>query len=251
MNKSQILIGATLFFAMGCATVQKPTAPPEAKPPETRVLERTFGDIRVGDENSLLIEYKDMRLLIDPSPSLSWDVATIDYLLLTEADSDTAATLAMLIRRKNIKIMAPVSSVSALTQAGFTQVKGVSTGQRLYLKKDLGFLFAGAVSHGTKNGYLLEFDNGRNVFVSGSLSSLDPLRQFVFSMRDDGHDVHVGLITARSDQMAAEAVALVQPQFSFYRSRKTPDRKLIDATLAEQLYDGVFSVLKPGQSVSF
>jgi hypothetical protein len=88
--------------------------------------------------------------------------------------------------------------------------------------------------------------------VSGRLSSVDVVREFTYGLRDDGKEIHVGIVSADTDQMAAEAIGLLQPQFSFYCSgARDVDQKTIDKMLAEQLYPGVFSLLKRGQSVSF
>lgn len=199
---------------------------------------------------AFLIDYKTIRIAVDPTVTSTWDFSRIDYVLLTGADSNSFTA------RKDIKIMAPASAVSELQQRGFTQVKGVSTGRRLYLKKDDVFLFAGPVTGGhglnMNNGYLLEFDNGRNVYIGGRVSSIDPLREFVFSLRDDGKEIHLAVLRADTDALAAEAAALLQPQFIFYDpGPRHADRKSIDKILAEQLYSGVFAVLKRDQSVPF
>jgi hypothetical protein len=249
MNRTRVLLVTALVGLAACATPPTRPVPPETQLP-VPVLEKTFGNIQTDSGGALLIEYKTMHILVDPAASTTWDTAKVDYLLLTDAAPRP------LNARKDLKIMAPPSAVGWLQKQGFTQVKGASSGQRVYLKKDDAFLFANAVTSGVneqmRNSYLLEFDNGRNIFVSGRLASLDTLREFVFSLRDDGKDIHAAIMAADTDATGAEAIGLLQPQFAFYDAGDRPaDRKTMDKMLAEQLYPGTFSLLKRGQSVPF
>ncbi len=246
MNKlASFLTGALLLGA--CAAPSKPPVMPTPGPQPAPVpkLEKTHGEIHQDSAGAWFVSYKTIQMIIDPAESS--DTSTADYLLFTESPR------ALPKARKNIKIMLPLPAVVTLQSQGFTQVKAVSTGQRLYLKKDEAFLFASAVtSADKKNGYLLEFDNGRNVYISGRLSDLEALRELVFSLRDDGKEIYVAILSADSDARAAEAIALLQPQFSFYDpDGKSPDRKRMEETLSTQLYEGVFSILKRDQSIPF
>lgn len=244
-----INIGLLLIFLLS-ACAKTITTPPEAPlPPTTKPpalqLAKTFGDIQTGRDGSYFVEYKNIRMVVDPTSSSPWAIDQVDYVLLTRELS----TVSM---RKTMKVMAPPSAITALQNQGYSQVKGVSNGQRVYLKKDEAFLFASGVTNGSASGYLFEFDNGRNVFISGKLSNLDGLREFVFSLRDDGREVHAALLMAENDKIAAEAISLLQPQFAFYGDEnRRVDRKQMEKMLAEGLYDGTFSVLKRGESIPF
>ncbi len=242
----RLLIG--LLLLAGCAAPLRP--PVETVPETVPGLEKTHGEIKTDKDGALMIEYKTIKILVDPGASNAWDSAQIDYLLLTQTP---AAALSV---RRDLKIMAPPPLLGALQKAGYTQVKSVSSGQRLFLKKDEAFLFAGAATAGQgekmKNGYLLEFDNGRNIFVSGRLNSADALREFVFSLRDDGKELHAAVVAADSDVIAVEAIALLQPHFAYYDpAPRAADRKRLEKTLADQLFSGGLIVLKRGESIPF
>jgi hypothetical protein len=248
-SKLRGILFTAITLLAGCATPVRPPAPPTPSVPSPK-LEKTFGEIQTDADGALLIDYKTMRLMVDPAPQTTWDSARVDYLLLTSAAPQTLNV------RKDLKIMAPPSAASWLNKQGYTQVKSLEAGSRVYLTKDNAFAFVSAAPTGTgeraQSGYLLEFDNGRNIYVSGRLSSVDVVREFTYGLRDDGKEIHVGIVSADTDQMAAEAIGLLQPQFSFYCSgARDVDQKTIDKMLAEQLYPGVFSLLKRGQSVSF
>jgi hypothetical protein len=243
-------MAAGLLFLAACAAPVKRPAVPEPAATPAPGPEKTDGQLQTDVYGSILIDYKAIRIAVDPSPTSSWDFSTVNYVLLTEGAPGPFTA------RTDIKMMAPPPAVAALQRRGFTQVKGVSVGQRLYLKKNEAFLFVSAVTAGQgeqmKNGYLLEFDNGRNVFIGGRFGSVDPLREFVFSLRDDGKEIYLATVAADSDAVAAQETALLQPRFAFYDpGARSVDRKAVDKTLSDELYPGVFSVLKRGQSVPF
>jgi L-ascorbate metabolism protein UlaG (beta-lactamase superfamily) len=249
-----------------------------------------------------VITYKDIRLLVDPvfeqaGVSLSnqntaatpgtdeWKRTTspaigatalppIDYLLLTDADSHHFGASVGTAINRNVKVLAPAGEAAAVTAAGFSQVRPVGNGQRMLLKKNGAFLFVTALhsknpgSGREVNGYLLEFDNGRNVFVSGETMDLAALRQFVYSLRDDGREIHLaivyggglvgpnGSLESYDYAMAAEMIGLLQPQVAVAVQADSlagarMDESVVRAALAREIYGGGFYVAAPGDTIPF
>lgn len=260
-------LAATAFAVAlaSCRTI--PVAPP-APPPVTvphPVLEHTYGNVVIGAAGALMVTYKELRLAVDPSPSALASMApTLDFLLLTGSNGPMVWPSGV---RRDLKILAPAPLASAARQAGFVNAKALETGQRLMLSKTNGFLFASAVSSinkaagGAVNGYLLEFDNGRNVFISGDVVDEAPLREFVYGLRDDGKQLHLAFLNAgkasggaprRLDEaMVAEVVSLLQPRIAVLIPRETLNGDQLKQAFADQIVDGGWYVAAPQESVPF
>lgn len=282
--------------------IQKPTPlpPPESKP----VFNKTFGAIRYVGLATLIIEYKNMNILIDPCfdstgslgmnvnklmassesdrimrlipPSFGVDaLPPLDYLLLTDTQATHFGATARDKLRKSLKILGPPSILTQLTQSGFNQAKGLSSGQKLLLQKEGTSVFATAlqsrnpVSGQVVNGYLLEFDNGRNIFISGEIVDLAVFREFLYGLRDDGKEIYMAFLYSGSlqtaddkalqsmdESMAAEVTGLLQPNFSVLLQTDSLNitqfqpAKFQEA-LANQIFSGTFFFPKSGDLIEF
>jgi hypothetical protein len=201
------LLTLSLF---GCARVgaPPPVAPPVPPPPAAPHFEKTFGSIQPLPNGGLAIQYKKIALLLDPPVAQP----EVDYVLLTGADSRRWNSSVQVGLRKNVKILASSADAPIIQKQGFTQVKASGPGQRLLLKKEDGFLFVSATAG---QGYFLEFDNGKNIFVAGDVSNPDALREFVYALRDDGREIEIGFfqIGPGTDMAAlASTIGLLQPK---------------------------------------
>ncbi len=94
---------------------------------------------------------------------------------------------------------------------GVPRIKSAPGGKKSMLKQGHDFVFVSAVS---KN-YLLEFDNGRNLFITGEAEAPESLREFVYDLRDEGKEIYAGLFFRRAQQnetALAQLVGLMQPE---------------------------------------
>ncbi len=203
-----------LVLALGlssCARVAAPPAPPVAPPvppPPAPHFEKTFGSLQALPNAGLSIQYKKISLLIDPSAA-SPDV---DYVLLSGADDRRWSFAVQSGLRKNVKILCSAADAPVVSKSGFTQTKAFGRGQRILLKKEDGYLFA-SVTAGQS--YFLEFDNGKNIFIAGEIPSADALREFLYSLRDDGRDIEIGFFKlgpAVDETTLAQIIGLLQPK---------------------------------------
>jgi hypothetical protein len=205
-------LGLVLVLGLaGCARVvaPPPSAPvPAPTPLPTPHFEKTFGSLNAFPNAGLAVQYKKISLLIDP-PSAPADT---DYLLLSGTDERRWSPALQAGLRKNIKILSSPTDAARIAKSGFTQVKALGPGQRILLKKEDGFLFASAAAG---QSYFLEFDNGKNIFIAGDVADADSLRDFLYSLRDDGRAIEIGFfrLTPTTDAAAlAQTIGLLQPK---------------------------------------
>lgn len=233
MRRALLAIALAAAIA-GCRTA--PVAPPAGRPG----FDRTLGAARVNG-SALSLEYRRMRVLVDPTPEMIRDeAAAADFILFTTASAIPAADGF----RSGQKAVGPPDAAARAKGAGLTNFKPVSTGQRLMLSKNDAFAFLSAVAGKTAsgrgtNGYLLEFDNGRNLVVMGPVADAAPVRQFVYGLRDDGKAVHLGFFSVAEggEAAAAELAALVQPRYAVFTGTP-PDGSVLESALGAQMFAG-------------
>lgn len=212
----------TLLFLLltGCPPKAPQVVSPPVLPPAPPVIEKTFGEIIPGGGSTLLIRYKSITLLADPVLNVGdplWDqLPSVDYLLLTDAQPHHWGGAVWEALRQNLKILGTDEAVQVLSKHGFTQSKGMAHVQRMMLKKGDDFLFVSVIqghsaSGKDANGYLLEFDNGRNIFISGEIKEETVMREFVYGLRDDGKQVDLAFVYDES------FIELIQPQVAYVR----------------------------------
>ncbi|MCB4756542.1 MAG: hypothetical protein LHV69_05865 [Elusimicrobia bacterium] len=296
---------ACLFaVAAGCVKPlpkEKPTVETPAPPPA--LLEKTYGEILYGGVATLLINYKDINIIADPSfdepgtalppypqklEGVSPQAHVIkveasvkagayppaDYLLLTDLEPHHFGEGQGNVLRKNMKVLAPAGALPALLSLGYSNAKELEPGQRMLLEKNKSFLFVGAVqapnpvSGDPVNGYLLEFDNGRNIFIGGEIVDMTVLREFLYALRDDGKEIHIafiyaggirsvgGALESLDEKLAAEMIALFQPQLAVIvqatsLSVTKTDEALLRRLLKEEIFFGQVMVPKPGDRIPF
>lgn len=306
-SKEILGIALVAMILSGCPKtapimVTPPTTPPPPTAPTT--LEKTFGEITYGGLSTLVIKYKDITLLVDPvfepvgslgatkakldtlrtpgqiqrtlPPALAFDrLPPIDYLLLTDGQPHHLGAIAKNGLRKNLKILGTNEAVAKLQSAGFTQSKGLSQVQRIMLKKNDGFLFVSVVqgrnpaSGELVNGYMLEFDNGRNIFISGEIVDESVLRQFVYDLRDDGKQIDLAFVyggglhttgdkvwQSANEDLAASIIGLLQPRVAMIVQTEgldttTFDKAVFNEKLKDQIFSGAALFPVPGEAISF
>lgn len=244
------MMGSTRFAGIGLVVVallggcvstgvKKPPMPPPTPPPPS--LPNTFGTITLGNGGEVMLRYKTMTLVLNAvtvNPQ-----APFDYLLLS-GDTSIPALL-----RKDQKILLPPEMETATRALGFTEVKALSNGQRLMLKKDGAFLFVSVVHTAGKNAYLLEFDAGRNIFLSQGLSDSPSIREFVYALRDDGKEIHLGVfLNAPNTKAAGTLIALMQPQIPVLTTGDPAELKQI---FAQEMYNGDVRFIHQGETIEF
>ncbi len=298
-------LGLVLLLTTGCPKVTKVVAPPQPPAPPTKpALEKTFGEITYGGLATLFLRYKDITVLIDPvfepvgllgrtkarldtlrtpgeiqrtkSPALLLDqLGHIDYLLLTDAQPHHLGSNAKSGLRKDLKIIATDEVVAVLKSNGFSQSKGLSAVQRIMLKKNDAFLFVNVVqsrnpaSGELVNGYLLEFDNGRNIFISGEIVDEAVLREFVYGLRDDGKQIDLAFIyggglrtsgeniwQSANEDTCANFIGLIQPRLAMVLQADgldvaSFDSVLLRTRLQDQIFSGDLHIPTPGESIPF
>jgi hypothetical protein len=236
---SLFLLGLVLT---GCVSTggKKPSAPPP--PPTTPpVLPKTFGTITFETGGAVVIRYKTITLVMNAvtvNPQ-----SPFDYLLLT---GDAAIPTGL---RKDQKILLTPEGETPARALGFNEVKALSNGQRLMLKKDGAFLFVSAVHTPGKNAYLLEFDAGRNVFISRGLNDSSSVRDFVYGLRDDGREIHVGLyLDAPDTDTAGKLITFMQPQIPVVNGG---DAAALKQIFAQEMYNGEVRFVRQGDTIEF
>ncbi len=253
-------VGAALWA--GCRTV--PVAPPPPPPPTRPALDRTAGEA-VLSGGSIAITYKDLRIAVDLSPdALAAAAPTLDFLLVTSAPRSWPAGV-----RRDLKIVAPSDVTGAARGAGFANAKALGTGSRLMLSKPGVFVFVTAVqarnpaTAALVNGYLLEFDNGRNVFISGELVDLTAVREFVYGLRDDGKQLQLAFVNAAKAPIGggplrwpdeagvAEMAALLGPKVAVITDRGGLDQVKLHDAFTNQIFDGGWYVAPALDRVPF
>lgn len=83
--------------------------------------------------------------------------------------------------------------------------KTLTPGKRILLKNGETFAFASAFADGA---YFFEFDNGRHVVVVTREVEEEPVRQFVYDIRDDGKEIHLALLKPKLEYL----LELLQPE---------------------------------------
>ena len=264
-RRKSLLVIAMIALWAGCRTA--PVAPPVPipPPPPHPTIEKTFGAVTFPPGGGLSIAFKDLRLAIDPAPETLTAMASgLDFLLVTAAPPIWPSNI-----RRDLKIVCPSDAVAAARAAGLVNAKALGAGQRLMLSKSGVFAFVSAVparnpaTSSLVNGYLLEFDNGRNVFISGDLVDLAPVREFVYSLRDDGKQLQLAFVSAAhaaapgaplrspDESMAAEVSALLGPAVAVIIDRGGVDRAKLQEAFTAQIFDGGWYVATPSETVPF
>jgi hypothetical protein len=93
--------------------------------------------------------------------------------------------------------------------------------------------------------------------VGGLATDMAPLREFVYSLRDDGRELYLTFLPGTDAAIVAEQTALLQPQFTFSLPPMNDDKKTrldlkaVKKALTEQLYNGVFAPAEPGKKIPF
>ncbi len=248
----QSALFALLLIPAGCKTVPvTPPAPPLPPPPSRPAFQATFGEVSL-DRRAFAFKYKDMQLLVDPTPEmLVAQGATADFILYTRAEGIAGPF------RAGQKAIGTDDAAAKAKSAGLSVFKALSTGQRLMLNKGKGFAFVSAVkSRGaageTVNGYLLEFDNGRNLLVLPGVADLAPVREFVYGLRDDAKTVYIALFPRFSDAAAASEIAgLIQPQIAVFPDAGSLDRSQMPDALSVQMFSGEWYLPAPRETIAF
>ncbi len=288
------LVSIFLLILAGC--LQRPAVKPEKGPPPTPSisrpqLQKTFGTIWYSGAATLWIQYKNMNIVVDPlfadkgavlppgwdeKPGTSSTDALVrrdplilpavlppmDYLFLTDLEPRHFGAPREPAIRLNMKIVAPPADITSLQRMGYINVKGLESGQRILLKKENAFLFASALgsknpgTHAAVNAYLLEFDNGRNIFISGETVDQSALREFLYGLRDDGKEIDLAFIYAGGEQMSADIISLLNPKWALLLQRDSFtnaqfDEKRLEQLLKEQIFDGQLLFPKPGEQFPF
>jgi len=231
---------ALVFVLTSCARVVAPPAPPVAPSPPSSAapaphFEKTFGSLQALPNGGLSVQYKKISLLIDPVAG----APDVDYVLLSGADARRWGSAVQADLRKNVKILCAPADAASVSQNGFAQVKALDAGSRILLKKEDGFLFVSATAG---QSYFLEFDNGKNIFVGGDIPSADSVRNFLYSLRDDGRSIEIGFFKigpATDNTTLAQIIGLLQPKNAVLLREPNAKTPNLDA-LREQLKDEFF-----------
>lgn len=148
---------------------------------------------------------------------------------------------------------------------GFPQIKGAKPGHRTMLKSGEDFVFVTAVQNPQAHSkrpviaYVLEFDNGRNLFIAGDVSKSDELRELTYNLRDDGKEIYAGFFTRRNgtdEQLLAQMIGLIQPKNALIARTDAAgsapiNEAALSAALKTELFDGPVVLLSPGRSIPF
>jgi len=262
-----------LFLILTSCVGPTTKQPIRVPPPEITFLPKTFGDVHVAKGVPFSIQYKSIHIRIDsvfPIGESQKDKAFADYLILTDLQSHHIDLKAQSSLRRDLKIISPVAAKTELTQWGFSKVKGLEEGQRVLLKKEGAYLFVNAVSDGNTpsamNAYLLEFDNGRNLFVSGEVKSADLFREFLYGLRDDGKEIDIAFLyhrTQRADETSegeenrmSDIISLLQPKIAVVMPSSKSGKIDINLSslqnkLKDQLFYGDVYFSKSEDKISF
>ncbi len=142
--------------------------------------------------------------------------------------------------------------LNAIAKAdGSWAINGAKTNKRSMLKSGSDFLFVTATGKTT----LLEFDNGRNILFTAETVKPDNLREFVYSLRDDGKEIYAALFArpqGATENTVAQAVSLLQPKAAIimFANDKWNDAAFQEA-LTNELFDGPSMMATPNQQIPF
>lgn len=246
------------IISLGC--VRAPTVPVSSGPlpVPTPSLEKTFGEIHFSEFPSSQITYKNISLIIDPTLLGSAANLKADYILFTKVQSSWSDAASLHALDPSQKIIVPASEGERFVKSNFQQTKALQGNQKVLLKKDNNFLFVTAVqmqdsaSKKTINGYCLEFDNGKNIFISGGITDMTVLRPFLYDLRDDGKEIYLALISG--DQTAfVELISLFQPRLAVVQmnSKSTLDMQTLRQPLADAFFQGQLLTADPNSTIPF
>ena len=258
-NLRFLLILAVMPILLGPACVKAPVVKPvEIIPVVQPTLPKTFGEIKIEEGIGIFLQYKSMHILIDP---IGHPVSQMDYVLLTELPKEKDPAPWKANFPPDQKIVGLPKGISFLTNAGFSQVKGLASGQKILLKKEEAFLFLTGVSGKdasgeTSGGYLMEFDNGRIVLFLGGLTDEAVLREFLYGLRDDGKEVDVLIINSDDEKKLAARLSLFQPKLGLIladnQGKVAPLKEEIFKTaLTDELFSGSYRLVRFGDSIQF
>lgn len=233
------------FFLFSCQPRLniKPTVPVEAQP-----LQRTFGDVRLESKSDLLIGYKDIQISLNKIPSAA---VPVDYLLFSAAvEPAKIETL-----RKEQKILTPAASVGPLLSLGFRFVKSLVPGRMMQFTKNNAVIFARSAqgeggSQGTES-YFLEFDNGRNIMFLAEGCKADDLRPFLYSLRDEGKEIHLLFSPVGPSNRLAEIIELLMPQEAVIVGVPSSDQQVLKTHLKGQFFQGILIFANAGDTIPF
>lgn len=232
----------------GCQSAPQKSVPVVTIPQPT--LEKTYGDIQFGAPYTSWISYKSINILIDPA-QLPSTLPPPDYLLLSGLGETYFGNGVSAVLNKDLKVIAPAGVDKKIVEAGFANAKGLEKGVRLLLKKEGAFLFVSSAQKRSEGmSYLLEFDNGRNVYINGDNTDADSLREFVYDLRDDGKEIHVGIFYKGTMDQLTQIIATLQPKTA-YILESSVDLPLLQNKLKDELYDGAVGLVRKGDKITF
>ncbi len=217
-----LLVGSILS---SCVGLKKP---PQPEPIEPRTLEHSFGNVNVTPQGAV-IEYKNMMIGMNDAGN----AGPFDYFLL---QTDVLPSLSL---PKNQKIIATPEQAARLVRQGYTNVKGLKSGPMVQFTKSNGFLFVRAFDHG----YFLEFDNGKNILLLAEDVKPDMIRPFLYAIRDEGKEIHMGFFPMgkEQDNSLAEIISMLQPEVAVLTGGNAPDKKKtteLQKALESQMFEG-------------
>lgn len=198
-----------VFVLAGCVPVVK--APPPVSPPTVKVpppvFDRTFGEVHCAPDASLGFQYKDLKFVVSSS------------------------------------------ALRDIRSLGFGPSQGLESGTRILLKKDGTHVFSSAFrskapgGESEANAFLFEFDNGRNILITGERYDMTTLRNYLYSLRDDGKEIHFAFIYASDTANAASIISLFQPRTAFVlpglpESKKRVDEAALRKALESEFFNG-------------
>ena len=106
----------------------------------------------------------------------------------------------------------------------------------------------------SSSAYLLEFDNGRHVFITGQAESADQYRPFVYQMRDDGKSIDMAIFPSNGPaDVLAESISLLQPKLALLTPTDQEKYNLdqLRSSVEEQLFYGHIYLTKVGDRIPF
>lgn len=246
------LIGVVLIF--GCIRSVSPPAPVFPKP---AAEDNSLPGSVVGG-NDLLIQYKSLAIKIENSQSIKLSSSSskdIDFHVFTSSSPFNI--------QGNIdeKIFLPANLIDSIRKIGFRNVKELPIQRKILLKKEGVFVFFSAFIGFDDNkhvcyGLLFECDNGKNILVIDGNAQEDSLREFLYSMRDDGKEVDLLIEIADRIDSQCSLEKLFQPKRTLIlpRSMDLPNGnqlKFDQCTSDIQLFEGKRELLIPSHYYRF
>lgn len=148
---------------------------------------------------------------------------------------------------------------------GQPEIKGAKAGKRTMLKKDNDFVFVSAMTNRnvvTKepaDNYLLEFDNGRNIFIAGDVTDIESLRDFLYDIRDEGKEIYAGFFfrgPGADEATLAQFIGILQPSTALIGKGGADtlpplDQAALQQALKNELFEGAAVPLMAGSTIPF